>query len=241
MKRFYNLLFVAVIGLTTISSCSEFFWDCLDGNGRSSSVRRVVGDFSSVTSYGNFVVNVSKGDTKSVSVEADENLLPYIETNIRGNTLILETTDNRCIKSSNQIFIDIVTPEIYELKMAGSGVIYCDDVITDDLKYVLEGSGEIKSSGIIVDNIQAILSGSGEISIEGTALQTDFMISGSGNIRTLNLETDNCIATITGSGNIYTYVNDLLNVLISGSGNVVYKGDPEKTVTITGSGRVIRY
>jgi hypothetical protein len=225
-------------GLIFISSCS---WDCIDGNGLTTTVRRVVGDFTNVASYGDFIVDVSIGDVTSVSVEADENLLSYIKTYIQGNTLVIETEDNRCLQSRDRIYVHVVTPSVYEIKLSGSGVIYCDYLDTDELKYILSGSGEIQSIGITTDFIDAIISGSGEIILSGTSVQSSFMVSGSGNIKSLDLEQEKCIATISGSGNIYAFVNNTLDVSISGSGNVVYKGKPSIVKDISGSGRVISY
>jgi hypothetical protein len=241
MKKSRLLMMSFITGLFFTSSCSDSFWNCIDGNGHTASVRRVIGDFTNVASYGDFIVDVSEGPASSVSVEADENLLSYIKTYIQGNSLVIETEDNHCIQSREQIYVHVVTPSIYELKMSGSGVIYCDNVETDNLKYVLSGSGDIVSSGISANFIEASISGSGEITLSGIGTKTAMTISGSGNIKALNLEQEKCIATISGSGNIYTYVQNLLDVAISGSGNLVYKGDPSIEMNITGSGRVIRY
>jgi hypothetical protein len=241
MKRSRITIMFLFASLILISSCSDSFWNCIEGNGRSAIVRRVVGNFSNVANYGNFIVDVSIGSPTSVAVEADENLLPYIETYIQGNTLIIQTIDNHCIQSRDQVYVHVVTPSLYELEMSGSGVIYCDSVVADELKYVLSGSGSIQSSGLVAGFSDAGISGSGEIILSGTSSQSDFIISGSGNIKSLNLEQDKCIATISGSGNIYAFVNSQLDALITGSGNVIYKGDPAIVVNITGSGRVIKY
>jgi len=241
MKSSSNIVMIIFIGLAFLFSCSDSFWNCIDGNGSTASVRRVVGNFSNLSSFGDFVVDVSFDSTTSVVVEADENLLSYIETYIQGNTLIIETNDNRCLQSREQIFVHVVTPSVYELKMSGSGVIYCNNADEDEMKYILSGSGKIQSSGLSAGSIDARISGSGEIMLSGTAINTNFSISGSGDIKSINLEQNNCIATISGSGNIYAFINNYLTVLISGSGNIVYKGDPDIDVNISGSGKVIRY
>ncbi len=241
MKNSILIQIILFTGMLFSTSCSDSFWNCIEGNGRTATVRRVVGDFNNVTSYGNFIVDVSVGNSTNVSVEADENLLSYIETYIQGNTLILETSDHHCIRSREQIYVHVETPAIYELKLAGSGVIYCDDVAGDELKYVLSGSGNIESLGLNIGFVDAEITGSGEIILAGAANQSNLLISGSGNIKSFNLEQNKCIATISGSGNIYANVINLLDAQISGSGNVFYKGNPEKLVNITGSGRVISY
>jgi len=241
MKKSKLFILWIASGLAFFPSCSDSFWNCVEGNGRTTVVRRVVGDFTNINSSGDFIVDVSIGSPTSVSVEADENLLSYIETFIQGNTLVLETTDNRCIKSREQIYIHVVTPSLYELKMTGSGLLVCNNITANELKYVLTGSGDIESNGISAGFVEAGLTGSGEIILSGSALQTDFLVTGSGNIKGLNLESDKCVATISGSGNIYTSVTILLDALITGSGNLIYKGNPETVVKTTGSGRVIKY
>ena len=132
-------------------------------------------------------------------------------------------------------------PEITELKLAGSGTIFCDSLNTTELKYTLEVSGIIDSRGLDVDFMEVNLSGSGDVRLEGFATQSDFSLIGSGNIKSIELEQDKCFANISGSGNIFAYVKDQLNVLITGSGNVFYQGDPVIDAKITGSGRVLGF
>ncbi|MCB8994444.1 MAG: DUF2807 domain-containing protein [Bacteroidales bacterium] len=241
MKHFKFITIIVTACLVLTTSCSDSFWNCIDGNGRTTTVRRVVGNFSNVTSYGSFIVDITIGSPTSVSVEADENLLSYIETYIQGNTLVLETKNGKCINSRDRIYVHVVTPDLYQLKLSGSGAVYCDNIVADELKYILSGSGNIESSGINTGFMDASISGSGEIILSGVSTQSNFLISGSGNIKSLDLAQEKCIATISGSGNIYASVSDLLDVLISGSGNVIYSGTPAIESNITGSGRIIKY
>jgi len=241
MKISNKLVFVLFTCVIFLSSCSDSWWNCIDGNGSTATARRAVGGFTNVESSGDFIVEVSIGPVTRVSVEADENLLSYIETYIQGNTLVIETQDNHCIKSNERVFIRLETPSLYELKMLGSGLMYCDSINTDELKIVLSGSGDIECSGLIADFVDATIEGSGEISLTGTSANTNFSIEGSGNIKSLNLEQNRCVATISGSGNIYAFVNTHLDAVIEGSGNVIYKGDPAIVKDISGSGRVIKY
>ncbi len=241
MKKTGIKLIFTLFGFMLLFSCSDSFWNCIDGNGSITSARRVIGDFSKIENSGDFIVDVSIGPITRVTVEADENLLSYIETYIQGKTLVIETENNHCIKSSESVFVHVITPDVSQLTMSGSGVIYCDSVTTDELKLVLSGSGDIEFSGITANFIDANIEGSGEITLAGSSVNTNLTIEGSGNIRSLNLEQDKCIATIAGSGNIYAFVNDHLDVVIEGSGNMIYKGDPAIVSDISGSGRVIKY
>jgi hypothetical protein len=241
MKNINFLLISIVIPMFFLGSCDVPPWGCVVGNNRIAVEERIVGPFSRVASYGSFVVNVDIGDDYSLTVEADENLLPYIRTSIEGNTLILETRSGRCIRSSEPVTINVVTPNIERLKLAGSGVINANNFTSDELELELTGSGVIECRRIVIDYLLAEVTGSGVIELSGTTETTDFSISGSGLIKAIDLSTKRCYASISGSGNIYTYVNELLDVRISGSGNLYYDGNPQIRQNITGSGSVRRY
>lgn len=233
--------FVSITILAFLGSCNEFPWRCIEGNGRIASEERIIGDFEEIVSYGSFIVEVKLSSETGITIETDENLLPYIETNIQGNTLVLETKSDRCIRSREAILIYVDAISIEKLKLSGSGVIYCDNIEGEDFEIDLPGSGKISCMGLDVNYLIASLPGSGEIEIGGVASTTEYTLSGSGLIKGINLLSEKCYASIPGSGNIYTTVTNLLDVKISGSGNLYYKGSPEIIQSISGSGNIRKY
>jgi len=241
MRTIKPISVIVLIFLLSLVSCDISPWGCIVGNDRIAIEERTIGPFSSISSYGSFVVNVEIGSDHSLSIESDENLLPYIRTSIEGNTLILETRDGKCLRSREPIIIDVVTREIDELKLAGSGVITANRFSAPELSLILTGSGDINCKRITMDYLQARISGSGNINLSGTTETADYTITGSGQIRAGDLVAERCYAEISGSGNVYTYVLDLLDVSITGSGDLYYDGDPEIIKNITGSGDVRKY
>ncbi|MCF8379362.1 MAG: DUF2807 domain-containing protein [Bacteroidales bacterium] len=242
MKKTIKIRFIlAFLFLALLGSCDAPPWGCIEGNGRIVTEERITGDFNKIVSSGSFVVDIRLSNETGVFVETDENLLPYIETNIQGSTLVLETRNDRCIKSREAILIYVDAVSIEKIKLSGSGTIFCDNIVGETLEIELPGSGEISCSGLDLDYLLASLPGSGIIELGGTAATSEYTISGSGLIKAINLTTDKCYANIPGSGNIYTTVNDLLDVEISGSGNLYYQGNPDIIQKITGSGNIREY
>jgi hypothetical protein len=255
------LLIFSAIPILFLSSCENSLIGCIQGNGRIATETRTIGDFERISSSGNFIVDVQLSNEPALSIEADENLLSYIRTSIQGNTLVLETRNNKCLRSREAIRIYVDATSIERLKLSGSGEIYCGDILNQVLDIDLSGSGTIEtpdldvneldinlsgSGDIICENadvnfVNANISGSGKIVLEGNANTSDFDISGSGDIRAIDLISEKCYARITGSGQIFTTVLDELEVIISGSGNVYYSGNPEIEVSITGSGKLRKY
>ncbi|MBA7520758.1 hypothetical protein ES705_12855 [subsurface metagenome] len=220
-------------------SCENMFFNCIHGNGRVIVKERSISYFDEISSSGSFEVFITQDSIHELKVEAENNILPYISTHVRNGRLVIKNRDNRCIREHEPIRIYIKTPELYKLKLSGSGLITCEDLVTDYLEIDVSGSGEIEI-GIETEYIGADVSGSGQIELWGSSVETDLNVSGSGQIRAFDLSQEKCFANISGSGRIYVFINELLDVNISGSGRVYYRGDPELNVRISGSGQVIK-
>jgi Putative auto-transporter adhesin, head GIN domain len=238
MKKGFVIIFVIIAAIVIFSSCYDFHLRCIRGNGNLIEEIRNNDNFSSIISTGSFDIFISHDTVFEVLVEAEENLLQYIETEVVGSKLYIEERDNRCLRTTYPIVVRIKVPEVTSIDLTGSGDIVCDSINTEIFDIDLVGSGDIRAN-VWADFIEVDLTGSGEINLTGEADQTDFSIPGSGNIRTLDLLQNECYASIPGSGNIYVNVSEFLEVRISGSGNVYYLGNPVIDYQISGSGDII--
>ncbi|MFA6923342.1 MAG: head GIN domain-containing protein [Bacteroidales bacterium] len=220
------------------TSCHKF-WQ-IEGNHHVITQTRNVSEFNEIVSEGDFDVAVVNDSTKELSVEAEENLLPFIETYVSNNKLIVRTKRNKNIKNHYRIIINVRSPQISGLHLSGSGKIKADTLKANEINIKLSGSGNINLAAKC-GTINAYISGSGEINISGTSDKTNFDISGSGNINSYLLSQNSCYADIDGSGNIYASVEKYISVDISGSGNLHYYGNPAVETHIKGSGKVIHH
>lgn len=227
----------------------------IGGNNQVVSETRQLVSFNEVDNEGTFNVYISHDTVFSARVEAESNLVPYIQTIVNGNTLRISTREN--LKNNQPMNVYVTTPIIKGATLSGSGTVMLDSLDTDFLDVVLSGSGKISGyattnqlntrisgSGNITlesytNSSNINISGSGDIGLTGESSSGSFTISGSGHISSYNYTQSDCIAKISGSGDMYLNVTDHLDVTISGSGNVYYIGNPTITVKITGSGKVI--
>lgn len=225
--------------LLSLSSCYKDGM-CLRGNGQPEIEVRSLPSFEGVVNNGSFDVRIVAADYYEVEVDAESNLLPYIQTTVAGRKLYIETVSNRCINNSMSIIVTVYTPYAEIIELNGSGSVAANELYLDNLKIKLNGSGTIDVDDVDVINLEAEISGSGRIGLSGIATTTELTITGSGNIEAYSLNQMRCFATTTGSGNMYVRVSSLLDAEISGSGNVYYRGNPDVVQHITGSGRVIK-
>jgi hypothetical protein len=222
----YSLLFPACIYIL-VTSCEPF---CTEGNGIIKSEQRLVAEFTGVENSTSFDVDITADTVFSVEVTADENILPLINTSVRGNTLVIETNYNNCINNAT-VNIDIHMPVLEYLELNGSGNVDAYNFFSSDMEVRNSGSGNIDMVDIsVINTIELKLSGSGKISVTGKAREGDYSLSGSGDIKARDILVDDCYVNNSGSGDIECFAYLLLDATVSGSGDILYFGNPEQVV-----------
>jgi hypothetical protein len=238
MKKLLVILF-AFISLNSFSQK----WQTIKGNGETKKETREVGSFMSIDALGSMEIKIDYGNAGTISVEADENLLPYIETTVEDGRLSIKQKKNVNLKSRSGIVVYVSMTQIKSLDLSGSGNIsgsgaFANDATTD---FSVSGSGNLTLDFDTFKDLDLSVSGSGNIKLKGASPMISAKISGSGNIDCSNISSNDVVAKVSGSGNIKVYANNSIDAQISGSGNVFYRGDAQKiNRKMSGSGKVIK-
>ena len=236
MKQLLLLLVVASISLP---SCWDVFGERVKGNGNVRTEERSINDFSAISSYGPYNVYLTQDPGHKVSVEAEDNLLEYIETYVDNGELKVRTKEGFHLSPRMDIRIKVSAPSFSSIKTVGSGDIITENQITNSSAIKLEatGSGNIKAN-VNAPDVKADITGSGNVNLEGETKSFAGEILGSGNINAYDLRAENVRVEIMGSGNAEVFAAVKLNVEVSGSGDVKYKGGGQVSSSIHGSGSV---
>jgi hypothetical protein len=192
----------------------------VEGSGNVVSETREVGDFDriAVESFG--TVNVEVGPAASLTVEAEDNVLPLLVTEVDGSTLRLGSEPNTSFRDVEEPVYTITVPSLEEVSISGSG--------------------DVTVTGLSNDTFAATISGSGDIRPAGEAVSLDVSISGSGAFHGEGLAVADAEVDVSGSGSVVVDAADSLDVSISGSGDVRYLGDPVVGRSVSGSGSIER-
>jgi hypothetical protein len=256
-KRLFIPVSILIVALL-ISSCN---FNIVVGSGKVTSETRQVDEFSAVNLEGIGDVIITQADTTSVRIEAESDLIPYFETTVKGDTLVIGLKDEFfgfSIRPTKPVKFYVSTPDLKAVTLAGSGNIVTSDVKADAFKASLLGSGNIDNdtltaasldinlagSGnitfgkVTADNITSVIAGSGNIRLGGMVTDQTARIVGSGDYRASELSSKTANIKVTGSGNSQVSVSDTLDVSILGSGDVNYHGSPKLNTSIAGSGHV---
>lgn len=231
-------LFTAFVIIIVTASCHININKTIEGNGRMSSENRNVSDLSRIKIRGGINVEVVPG-APSLRVEADENLLTYIETKQEHGWVVIKTRDNVNLKSGNTIKVYISTQQLRDINIAGSGYVKGMGKFSgaDKLDVLIAGSGDV-ALDVNTPQVDVDIRGSGSVTLAGETKDADVEIAGSGNYFGENLFTENTDIDIKGSGDAKVNADNTIDAKILGSGSVYYKGKASVQTNSTGSGRI---
>jgi hypothetical protein len=222
MNNHFRALFIGLLVTTgVVAGCSSIGGNpTVRGSGVVVSETRDVAGFSDVRVDGAGDVIIEQTGIESLTVEADDNILPLLQTKVVNGSLHVGVKQNVNIRTARPILYHVTVKQLN-----GAGV---------------SGSGSIRASGIDADMFSADISGSGSASLSGRADAVVLTVSGSGSYDASNLRSKSVKVNISGSGDAVVDASDRLDATISGSGSVSYSGTPSVSRHVSGSGSIAR-
>ena len=213
---------IAALGALTLvaAGCTDLSSDNtrITGSGVVSIEAREIGSFDRVAVEGSGEVFIEVGPASSLEIEAEDNVMAVLTTEIRNGRLVLSVEEGNSLRNVETPIYRITTPDLAGVSIAGSGNVVVDGVDTTEFTVDIAGSGYVQPSGS-ADHISVSISGSGDY--DGASLSAP-----------------TAEVSIAGSGAVVVNATDALDVSIAGSGDVVYLGNPTLTQSIDGDGRV---
>jgi len=231
-------LFSLVI-LVFASSCREIAGRRVRGSGHIISENRTASGFNSIDVSGAIDVYIKQDSTTSVKVEADDNILEYIEVHTEGSTLQIYTEGNIRLKPSNKIKIYVTNPEYKDLQVSGASSIRSENEITSpdvlhvDLSGASEGRLELNAPKVSVN-----LTGASNANIRGKTKDFEGSASGASEIRGFDLLTENADVDASGASSIEVFASVKIAGQASGASSVNYKGNAQANVEKSGASSV---
>ena len=208
------------------------------GSGKPASEKREVRGFHAVSLSGVGELMLRQGGAESLSIEAEDNILPKIVTEVEDGRLKIGVERGVSIRPTLPVRYTLVVTDLTDLELSGSGKILAGPLQCGDLSVHVSGSGDMQLESLTADTLQGSISGSGDIRIAGQVARQKIQISGSGDYDGKDLESRSAEVSVSGSGDSTLWVRDSLNVRVSGSGDVAYYGSPAITRRVSGSGRL---
>lgn len=236
MKLLYSATLFFSIALT---SCLNPFHETIHGNGRITTSERNIQSVHGVRCAGSYDVQLTQGSPTSVKIETDENLQPYIVTDVSGDALTIRSKEDVNVDPSGKIKVYITTDKLEDFRLSGSGNVTTQNKFTggSHLNLDISGSGNMHFN-VNTPRIECSISGTGDMYLSGETKDSKIDIAGSGNYHAEDLMSENATIKIAGTGDAWVFAENTLDINVAGMGNVSYKGNASVTQHIAGTGKV---
>lgn len=224
--RAVGLLAIVIL---LISACGI---GTIRGSGNMVTEPRDVSGFDRVSLSGTGEVVITQGDEESLTVETDDNIMPYVITEVSGGTLHLALDAERARSiSPTRLRFTVAVRDLAGLEVSGSGSATSTGIDTERLDVEVSGSGDVRIDSLTAEAVGVQISGSGDVELRGEVTGQDININGSGEYIAGDLRSQTARVAVSGSGDATVWVTESLDASVSGSGSVNYYGTPQTRVS----------
>ena len=204
MNRFYSLSSCFAL-LVLLHGCHVGVGNNVTGSGKRISEKRQLESFSAIDATGAFSIEATTQKPVSFEIEADDNILPLIRTEVRNGVLYLKA--EKGFNSKEGVVVRLTVPDLTKIDATGASKFHVQGVKNDHFEVHTTGASSVVASGVTKD-----------IEIRAT---------GAGEIDTHSLRAATATVRSTGAAKVDVYASEQLDANASGAGEIVYSGDPK--------------
>ncbi|WP_439880872.1 head GIN domain-containing protein [Pontibacter sp. MBLB2868] len=236
MKFYATSLAVLVISLLLVDL--PLMAQHLRGNGNFQTQTRNVSGFKGIDVSGGFTVEITQGNTESVRIEAEENLLDNIKTQVRDG--VLHIYNDHGVTTSKGMKAYITIKELNKVDISGGvKVLGRSTFKTNTMNLDMSGGSKV-TLAIDARQVRADMSGASKVELSGKADELTMEMSGASNVDASELEAKNVKVGASGASKVKVYAKESLSIAASGASAVYYKGTPSITSETSAAARISR-
>jgi hypothetical protein len=222
MKSIKTLLLLVLVA--SITSC-HFDLGHENGNGNVTTQERAVNqDFDKVRGSSGIDVYLTEGSKNKIVVEADENLIDLIETNISNGKLTIRSSKNIGRSKAKKVHVTFI--KLSSIEASSGADIIGKSVIKNETISLDCSSGADLEVEVFAKELYAETSSGADLDVSGKASTMYANASSGSELNAKNLNTITCNAKASSGADIIVTVQDKINAKASSGGDVRYYGDP---------------
>ena len=182
-----------------------------------------VGSFNGINVSNSFKVEVKNGPVTSVVVEADDNLVKYVEVKVVNNILRI-SLDNITVDDAH-LRVLITAPSIEEIKTSAAAEVVVKGSLLSDKAIRLNASSasEIKAT-LDAPSVEVDASSGSEVTVSGRTRDLDVSASSGADVNARELLTENSNAKASSGADISVNASISVDASASSGGSITYRG-----------------
>jgi hypothetical protein len=230
------LLGLGLVGPMRIARA--FLRDIIKGSGKVIQQSRPVSGFNAVVVSGIGELSAVQGNTESLTVEAEDNIAPALETEVKDDCLYIRIKRDTNIQPTKPIRYSLTTRTLNRVGISGAVKANFGKLESDSLKLSASGASKAAFDGVRGNELTADLSGASSVSIAGDVQSQKLNLSGAAHYAGDTFSCKTADIEASGASHADIQVSNALTVRASGASSVRYKGSPHVTRSTSGAASV---
>lgn len=208
------------------------------GSGNIISENRSVAGFAGVSVGGDFDVELRIGSTTEVKVEADDNVMKYIETHVSGNTLRIRTEGLHNYRNVH-MKVYVTTPTLTRVSASASARVRVIDLVKsgERLSFNASSSGDINAD-VDAPEVEAEASSGASVNLSGKTRSYHVQASSGGSVRSYELLSEDTRVQVSSGASARVHASVNLDAHASSGATVSYVGGASVTKSESSGGNV---
>jgi len=209
----------------------------VSGNKHAITQTRDVQNFQNIEAKGGIKLKLTQGATTAVKVEADDNLIDMISTEVRNNKLYISLDRN--IRHYEALNVYVTFDTLYNLTLqAGVQATNTDTLKFGDLDFDVS-SGAGAEMNLLAEDLNLNVSSGSRVTLSGKTNQFRVDNSSGAIVNASRLEAVYCRASSSSGANTRIWVTKECSIDASSGGRIKYAGSPQiKDMDISSGGSV---
>lgn len=239
---------VLVLG-TVAAACggSTVESDVVAGSGSTETKTYALSGFSAVHADQGFSVVVKQGESFSVSVSADDNLVQYLKVEVRGDALYIGLDPAKTYRAPS-LMAEVTMPELSGAEVTRAADMFVEGFgAADDLRFAVADAGQLNIDGIKAKDATLEVSGAGKLGgklkltgsltmtaagasqaiLAGTARTVDLKAADASEVSLKSLAAQTATVELTGAAKASVRASKTVNASLAGGSALDYYGTAE--------------
>jgi hypothetical protein len=205
--------FAVFLALLLLTACDL---EAVEGSGNLKTETRPVSKFTAIDLSGIGQLILERTGTESLTVTADDNLLPLFKSEVKTGTLSLFTESGK--RPSRRAVYKVSVAELKKIDVSGAA--------------------SIEATRLEGDRLAIDISGAATGNLAGRVDELKISVSGAGSFDAAALQAKRAEVSVSGAGKVIVNASDELHASVSGAGTILYIGSPKLTTEVSGVGSI---
>ena len=234
-------IILALLGLAALNPSSSYIErgdTHIFGSGVVSEETRSVAGIRSISCTTAGHLYVTQGETESLTIEAEDNIIPLVTTTVHRGELRIAFESNASVGLRRPLNVYVTVNDLNRVELSDAWDAELPDLHTARFELVLNGASSA-SLNIDAEDLTVRVGGASHVTAVGRTVTQHVTLSGASSYRAAELLSDRCEIEVSGTSRAEVHAAQHLDATASGMGAISFAGAPgEVNIRMSGQGRV---